>query len=79
MSEFVTDTNTVKAYADRLIRLSEQADEVREDIKEVKAEAKSDGIDVKALTKVVNERKRDMDAIEEEEEIIRLYRDAING
>jgi uncharacterized protein (UPF0335 family) len=78
MSEYVTDSNTVKAYADRLINLSDQADAIKEDIKEVKAEAKSEGIDVKALTKVVNERKRDRDSIEEEEEIIRLYRDAVN-
>ena len=78
MSEYVTDSNTVKAYADRLINLSDQADAIKEDVKEVKAEAKSEGIDVKALTKVVNERKRDRDAIEEEEEIIRLYRDAVS-
>lgn len=78
MSEYVTDSNTVKAYADRLINLSDQADAIKEDVKEVKAEAKSEGIDVKALTKVVNERKRDRDTIEEEEEIIRLYRDAVS-
>jgi uncharacterized protein (UPF0335 family) len=78
MSDFVSDSNTVKKFADRLIRLLDQADDIKEDIKEVKAEAKAEGLDVKALVKVVNERKRDRDAIEEEEEIVRLYRDAIN-
>lgn len=78
MAEYVTDENTVKRYADRLVNLLDQMDDLKEDVKEVKAEAKSEGIDVKALTKVVGERKKDRDTIEEEEEIVRLYRDAVS-
>ena len=77
MSEFNTDTNTVKKFADRMIRILDQQDDLKEDMKEIKAEAKAEGLDVKALSKVVAERKRDRDSIEEEEEIVRLYRDAV--
>jgi len=77
MSE-VNDSTLVK-YAKQLIALDDQLDDIKEHIKEIKAQAKSEGIEVKHLTKVVAERKKDRDAIEEEEDMLRVYRDAVRG
>lgn len=52
----------VKSYADRLVRLLEEADTVREDIRELKAEAKDKGIDPKALAIVAKRRSESAEA-----------------
>lgn len=48
-----------------------------DDIKEVYAEAKGNGYDVKVLRKVVALRKRDLDERKEEEAILDLYLQAV--
>jgi uncharacterized protein (UPF0335 family) len=78
MSDAV-DTSTLSKFAKRLINLDDQLDDLKEQIKEVKAEAKAEGLEVKHLVKVVAERKKDRDSIEQEEEVLRLYRDALQG
>lgn len=45
------------AYAQRLEHLLDEIDALREDLKEVKAEAKHDGFNVQALTKLVSIRR----------------------
>ena len=73
------DTQTLESFARRLINLDDQLDDLKDQIKEVKAEAKASGQEVKHLVKVVSERKKNRDAIEQEEEILRLYREALEG
>ena len=49
----------------------------KEQVKEVKAEAKARGYDVKVLTKIIAERKRSADDLSEEEAVAQMYREAL--
>lgn len=75
----INDSQTLIRYAKQLIDLDDEMDDLKERVKELKAAAKSEGLEVKHLTKVVAERKKDRDSIEEEEEMLRIYRDAVRG
>ena len=61
----------------RIERLEEEKKEVAEQIKEVYAEAKSMGFDVKALRQAVRLRKIDAREREEQEMILDLYLGAL--
>jgi len=61
----------------RIERLEEEKKEVAEQIKEVYAEAKSMGFDVKALRQAVRLRKIDAQEREEQEMILDLYLSAL--
>ena len=61
------------AFIERIERLEEDKKQVSEDIKDVYAEAKGTGYDVKVIRKVVSIRKQDKDKRREEEEILELF------
>lgn len=61
----------------RIERLEEEKKEVAEQIKEVYAEAKSMGFDVKALRQAIRLRKIDAQEREEQEMILDLYLGAL--
>ena len=63
----------LKSIVERIERLEEEKKTIADDIKEVYAEAKGNGYDVKVLRKVVALRKRDLDERKEEEAILDLY------
>ena len=65
-------------YVERVERLTEERDALSADIREVKAEAKAAGFDVKILNKVVQRRKRSRSELEEEDDLIRLYEEAVD-
>lgn len=65
------------AFIERIERLEEDKKQVSEDIKDVYAEAKGTGYDVKVIRKVVSIRKQDKDKRREEEEILSLYLSAL--
>lgn len=65
-------------YVERVERLVEERASLDADIREVKAEAKDAGFDVKILNKVVQRRKRARKDVEEEDDLIRLYEDAVD-
>lgn len=73
--------NTSKEYLQqfmaRVERLEEDKKNILEDIKEVYAEAKSQGFDVTVLRQIVRMRKIDRAKLEEHEELIDLYRHAL--
>ena len=50
---------------------------LRDDKKDVFAEAKSAGFDVKAIRAIIKLRKLDRETREEQEEMVRLYAEAI--
>ena len=75
----IDNPETVVQFAKRIVNIDEQMDALKEDRKEILAEAKASGIETKHLNKVVAERRKDRDSIEEEEEMLRLYRDAVRG
>ena len=67
----------LKSIVQRIERLEEEKKTIADDIKEVYAEAKGNGYDVKVLRKVIALRKRDHDERKEEEAILDLYLQAV--
>ncbi len=67
----------LKSIIERFERLEQEKTEIAEQIKEVFAEAKGNGFDVKVLRKVVRIRKQDRAKRLEEEAILDLYLSAI--
>ena len=74
-----TAQGKLKSFIERIERLEEDKAVVANDLKEVYAEAKSDGFDVKILRKVVRMRKQEPAKRQEEEALIDLYLSAIGG
>ena len=67
----------LRSIVQRIERLEEEKKTIADDIKEVYAEAKGFGYDVKILRKVVALRRRDLDERKEEEAILDLYLQAV--
>ncbi|HEY5105994.1 MAG TPA: DUF2312 domain-containing protein [Caulobacteraceae bacterium] len=83
-SSSLTSINTtaqgkLKSLVERIERLEEDKAAVGADLKEVYAEAKGEGFDVKILRKVVRLRGQDTAKRAEEEALIELYISAIGG
>lgn len=74
-----TDENTIKRYAKRIVPLQDQIKAIQEDIKELLAEAKSEGVNTKLLKKAIADMDKDPEALREEEEELELYREAVRG
>lgn len=72
-----TAQSQLKSIIERIERLEQEKAEVAEQIKEVFAEAKGNGFDVKVLRKVVRIRKQDRAKRQEEEALLDLYLSAI--
>ena len=77
MSTNSIDTGHLMAFIERIERLEEDKKTVSDEIKDVYAEAKGTGYDVKVIRKIVSIRKQDQDKRREEEEILELYLQAI--
>ena len=69
--------DALKQFVDRVERLNEEKAAIATDIKDVFAQAKSQGFDVKILRKLIALRKQDADEREEQEQLLKLYEDAI--
>jgi len=67
----------LRTIVERIERLEEDKKAVMEDMKEVFAEAKGEGYDVKVLRKVIRMRKQDKAKRQEEEAILDLYLSAL--
>lgn len=67
----------LRTIIERVNHLEEDKEAVLKDIKEVYAEAKGNGYDVKVLRKVVRELKKDRAKRQEEEAIMDLYLSAL--
>jgi uncharacterized protein (UPF0335 family) len=67
----------LKSIVQRIERLEEEKKTIADDIKEVYAEAKANGYDIKVLRKVVAIRKRDLRERREEEAVLDLYLQAV--
>lgn len=65
------------SFIERIERLEEEKAALLEDIKEVYAEAKGVGFDVKTIRKVVTLRKMDSEKRRESEELLDLYKSAV--
>ncbi|HPD83514.1 MAG: DUF2312 domain-containing protein [Alphaproteobacteria bacterium] len=65
------------SFFERIERLEEEKAALAEDIKEVYAEAKSAGFEVKIMRRVMKLRKMDIEKRQEEDELLSLYMSAI--
>ena len=67
----------LKAVIERIERLEEEKKTTSDDIREVYAEAKINGFDVKALRSIVRLRKLDTDERKEQEAVLETYMHAL--
>ena len=67
----------LKAFIERVERLEEEKKALADDIRDVYAEAKGSGFDVKALRTIVRMRKQDANERKEQEAILEIYLHAL--
>ena len=67
----------LKAIIERIERLEEEKKTISDDIRDVYAEAKGNGFDVKALRTIVRLRKLDTDERREQEAVLETYMHAL--
>ncbi|MZR32017.1 DUF2312 domain-containing protein [Sneathiella litorea] len=67
----------LRSYIERIERLEEEKKGIADDIKEIFAEAKGTGFDVKAMRAVIRLRKMDKADVQEQEYMIDLYKHAL--
>ena len=67
----------LKAFIERIERLEEEKKTISDDVRDVYAEAKANGFDVKALRTIVRLRKQDENERKEQEAILDTYMHAL--
>jgi uncharacterized protein (UPF0335 family) len=67
----------LRSFIERIERLEEEKTAISDDIKDVYAEAKGTGFDVKAMRKIIGLRKLDEEKRREADEILDIYKSAI--
>ena len=67
----------LKAFVERIERLEEEKKTISDDIRDVYAEAKGNGFEVKALRTIIRMRKQDANERAEEETILETYMQAL--
>lgn len=83
MSEQVTDSSyrvtadELRQFIERFERLEQEKKDIMDHQKEVMAEAKGRGYDVKVMRKIIALRKRDQNDIAEEEAVLEMYKEAL--
>lgn len=80
--DITTESQTIavgqlRAFIERIERLDEEKKTIAEDRKEVLAEAKGSGFDVKIINKIIALRKKEDHEREEEEAMLNLYMEAL--
>lgn len=81
MSETISGAvaDALRQYVARIERLKEEITALNEDVSGVYKEAKATGFDTKALKMLVAERAKDPRALQELNELVEMYRAAIDG
>ena len=67
----------LKSLVERIEKLNADAEAIAADIKEIYHEAKMEGFDPKYIKRCVALRKKDKDEIDEEDELLKMYRNAL--
>lgn len=67
----------LRQFVERIERLELEKKDIADQIKEVYAESKARGYDVKAMRSIISLRKRDKDDIAEQEAVIEMYKEAL--
>lgn len=82
MSDSIPSDELLKSLTDRILRLREEEDALKADIREVYGEAKAQGFDKTILGKVVariRAEAKDGDKLSEQEQLVDLYLNAYRG
>ena len=77
MAEGTVPADQLRLFIERIERLEEEKKGIADDIRDVYAEAKGNGFDVKALRTIVRLRKQDTDERKEQEAILETYMHAL--
>lgn len=67
----------IKSIVDRIERLEDEKQQIADDIKEIYAEAKGNGYDVKALRAIIRRRRQDAAKLAEHEALVETYMRAL--
>ena len=73
MSDVTIPGGKIRAFVERIENIDSEIHELNEQKKEVFAEAKGDGFDVKILKEIVKHRKQDEEERDERESMLDLY------
>ena len=73
----VIAADRLRSIVDRIERLEEEKKALASDIKDIYAEAKSAGFDVKVLRQLIRVRKQEAAEVEEQETMLDVYRRAL--
>jgi uncharacterized protein (UPF0335 family) len=71
--------NQLRAIVERIEQVDDEINDLAEAKREIYAEAKSNGFDVKVLREVIRLRKQDQKERDEHETLLDLYMSAIKG
>ena len=82
MQDIIDATNRVTAdelrqFIERIERLDAEKKDISDQQKEVLAEAKGRGYDIKVIRKLITLRRRDQGEVAEEEAVLELYKEAL--
>lgn len=72
------DAGRLLLLVERIENLEADAKQIAEDIKEIYAEAKSAGYDPKYIKQCIKLRAKDPDELAEDDELLEMYRKALN-
>ncbi len=67
----------IKQVVSKIENLEEQKAQVLADIRDIYAEAKAQGLDIATLRQLIKLRKRKKEEVEEQEELLEIYRRAL--
>ena len=73
MSDVTIPGGKIRAFVERIENIETEISELNEQKKEIFAEAKGDGFDVKILKEIVKLRKQDAEERDEHESMLDLY------
>ena len=73
MSDVTIAGGRIRAFVERIENLDAELSELNEQKKEVFAEAKAEGLDVKILREIIKLRKQDKDERDERDTLLDLY------
>ncbi|RST30135.1 DUF2312 domain-containing protein [Sphingomonas ginkgonis] len=77
MAEESVAAEQLRLFIERIERLEEEKKGISDDIKDVYAEAKSNGYDVKTMRKIVALRRQEAHARQEADALLETYRTAL--
>ncbi len=69
----------LKQFIERIERLEDEKKDLAQDVREIYAEAKSQGFDPKIMRQVIRVRRLDKDERDEQEELLTLYLSAVES